>query len=117
VLEKLLTVNLAVAKRVAPPPTLPDQVTVNEVFPLTKTVVCAAPGTAEATIKENTKTGIRSIFMNIRMFLLDSVQHDFASRQRVEYQFRETAFVWYWGTLSKITLQQFSTGAEPVACR
>ena len=64
VLEKLLTVNLAVARRVASSFT-PCQVTVNDVFPFTKTLVCAEPGTAEARISENTATVIRRIFMSI----------------------------------------------------
>ena len=73
VLEKLLTVNLAVARRVAPGFT-PCQVTVNDVFPLTKTWVCAEPGMAETRISENTTTVIRRVFMNIPMRLLASVQ-------------------------------------------
>jgi hypothetical protein len=64
--EKLLTVNLAVAKRVALSLT-PCQVTVNDVFPFTKTVVCAEPGTAEARTSENTAIAIRRTFMNIPM--------------------------------------------------
>jgi hypothetical protein len=64
--DQLLTVNVALAKRVRPcgPGSGPTQVTVNDVFPVTgtKTVVCAEPGTAEAKISENTETGNRRIF-------------------------------------------------------
>src|SRR4249919_3601953 len=63
---QLLTVNVAVAKRVAPGFT-PCQVTVNDVFPFMKMLVCAEPGAAEARINENTETGICRIFMNIRI--------------------------------------------------
>ncbi len=66
VLEKLLTVNVAVARRVAPSFT-PCQVTVNVVFPLTKTLVCAELGATEARISENTETVIRRLFINIPM--------------------------------------------------
>src|SRR6187455_3353262 len=51
---QLLTVNVAWARRVAPPPTLPDQVTVNVVFPLTNTVACAELGATEARSRANT---------------------------------------------------------------
>ena len=61
-----LTVNVAVAKRVAPSFT-PCQVTVNVVFPLTKTVACAALGATEARISANTETVIRRLFTNIPM--------------------------------------------------
>jgi len=67
--DQLLTVNVAVARSVAPGFS-PCQVTVNDVFPFTKTLVCAEPGRAEATMSENTETGICRIFRNIRMGLL-----------------------------------------------
>src|SRR4249919_2987546 len=73
---QLLTVNLAWDRRVAPPPTLPDHVTVNVVFPFTNSVACAELGTAEARMSENTATGISNIFVNSRMRLLTSVPQD-----------------------------------------
>src|SRR5580765_7918448 len=56
VLEKLLTVNVDWARRVAPPPTLPDQVTVNVVFPFTKNVACAKLGAIVVKTSTNTET-------------------------------------------------------------
>ena len=66
---QLLTVNVAVARRVADSLT-PCQVIVNEVFPFTKTLVCADPGMAEARMSENTETVIRSSFINIPIRVL-----------------------------------------------
>src|SRR3954452_11377885 len=71
---QLLTVNLACARRGAPPPTLPDHVTVNDVFPFTNTLVCAEPGTDETRISESTATGIHRSFIDIRIRLLTIVQ-------------------------------------------
>src|SRR6476620_11029949 len=71
-----LTVNFAWDRRGAPPPTLPDHVTVKVVFPFTNKVTCAALGAAEARISENTATGISRIFINSRMRLLASVPQD-----------------------------------------
>ena len=69
VLEKLLTVNVALAKRVASGASglTPCQVTVNDWFPFTKTLTCAEPGTTEARTSENTESVIRRVFINIPM--------------------------------------------------
>ena len=69
VLEKLLTVNVALAKRVASGASglTPCQITVNDWFPFTKTLTCAEPGTTEARTSENTESVIRRVFINIPM--------------------------------------------------
>src|SRR6187549_2594391 len=64
--EKLLTVNVALARSVAPG-FAPDQVTVKVVFPLTGTLACAALGATEARISANTETVIHRVFTNIPM--------------------------------------------------
>ena len=86
-----LTVNVAVASRLVPDLS-PSQVTVNVVFPFTKTLTSAKPGTAEARISENTKTVTRRTFVNIPMRLLASVQHHAKLRQRCDApRFRQIA--------------------------
>src|SRR6188472_3034614 len=64
--DQSLTVNVALASRVAPSFT-PDQVTVKVVFPVTRTLVCAALGATEARISANTETVFNRVFTNIPM--------------------------------------------------
>src|SRR5688572_25808524 len=69
---QLLTVNVAVARRVASAFT-PCQVTVNDVFPGRKTCACAEAGTAETMSSDTTETATRRIVVNVRMRLLVGV--------------------------------------------
>src|SRR3954453_7776643 len=64
--DQLLTVNVAVARRVAPGFT-PCHVTVNEVFPFTNTLTCAEPGAAAARSIEHTRTVSRRVLISIFM--------------------------------------------------